>query len=210
MFSHFILTVPHNLGIKNIPDRSYDLSAYSFAEALYNYLKKVQDMKHNFETIEWISSNNNRFTDLDDNRFYHAKTHKSIKNDSSLWNQLRQSIQLIYEKNSHPSILILDVHSFPNDTLEFKQHDVILLDNLKYQKVVIDFALFLKKNNITCLILPAQTGQNSILDVLTLHPIYIPTILFELNEKIQVDSEKFLFIVHCVASFISPSSQEGI
>ena len=198
-FQYFILTVPHSFPILQEPfERTFDLAAHVFANIFFLKLKKEQKENKIFQA-DVVFSKQNRYTTLDDNRFKNVNTQKTIKNDSKLWQELRNLV-LFHLKNNHlNNLIIFDIHSFPNKTEDFQQKDIVLLDNFPYQKVTILLHKFLNENQFSCIILQAETGSNSILDVMTLHPIYIPTLLVEINEKF-LKNEKTLN--HIADSFI--------
>lgn len=206
-FENVIITVPHSKGLMT-NYRTYDLAAPNFAEILY---KKLEENKTilDLQNIKLIKSSNNRLTQLDDNRFMNYNTQLSIKNDSKLWNELRETV-LEYIKQCKFNILILDIHSFPDNTPSFGKNDVVLLDNVEYQSITIDLYNFIRnKNNNLVKVLPSLTGGNSILDVFTLHPIYIPTLLVEINEKYKDDYDKLSLIADDFIDFLKKENKKN-
>lgn len=188
-----ILTVPHSKCF-NLNIRTCDTVAEQFANIL------LQQIKNLGNDVVIIKSNNNRYI-LDDNRF--ATKLKTIKTDSYLWNKLRETIKEYFKiKKKYDDIIVVDIHSFPNNTESFDSNDVVLLDNFPYQQIVKDLKDELIKKEIVVDILPAGTGQNAILDVLTLHPLYIPTILTEINEKYINSPNKLLSIAKIISEFL--------
>ena len=200
-----VLTVPHSRCLASSPsgpvggERTCDLVAEEFADALFADLR-ARPLEG--VGIEIIKSHNNRHTELDDNRFLHPTTKKSIKVDSRLWRRLRMVLARVILADN----LVLDIHSFPEREERtgrkiFDGKDVALLDNPPYQEVTIKLRDALERANLTVSIFPAKTGCNSILDVLTLHPIYTPVVLFELNEKYRQGPEVSR-IASLVADFV--------
>jgi hypothetical protein len=169
-----ILTVPHSHPSNIIKNRSYDLLAEKFA-------KLLQEKK---QEIFIIKSGQNRHDILDDNRY--SKNGYSIKKDSTLWNTLREKL------NCSKNNLVLDIHSFPNKSFNncFQLNsdcEIVLLDYTPYQEITKKIFETLKKNNINSKITEGKIGSNSILDVLTLHPCYVPTVLIEVNESLSTN-----------------------
>jgi len=164
-----ILTVPHRVCIGG--DHLCDYSAEPFADIFNKQL-----IENKFKT-KVVKSNQNRII-LDDNRFKNKEL--SIKNDSLLWKTLRNEIK------TNENIIIFDIHSYPKETKNFGDNDVVILDNLPYQTITKKLNTYLLKY-MTVDILTASTGHNSILDVFTLHPLYIPVVLLEINEKLNID-----------------------
>lgn len=204
-----VLTVPHSEPISekyNIPDylinRNYDLAAKQFADIL----KPILESNTN-KIIKQINSSQNRHTDLDDNRYMHKKTRQTIT-ESPLWVELRKTISDYVENNSYKNIIVLDIHSFPDNTKNFDNNDIVILDNEPYQPIVIDLIKHLDKTNLTHKLLAANTSMNSILGVLSLHPLYIPTVLIEINEKHLNDKNKLSEIANTISDFIKQHKYE--
>jgi len=192
-----VLTVPHSFPMsEHYKKRNYDLVAKKFADIL-NFILKSKTNK----IITQINSSQNRITDFDDNRFRHETTHQTITT-SPLWVELRKTISDYVEKNSYKNIIVLDIHSFPDNAENFDNNDIVILDNKPYQPIVIDLMKDLNKTNITHKLLSANTGMNSIIDVLSLHPLYIPTVLIEINEKHINDEKKLSEIANIISDFI--------
>jgi hypothetical protein len=166
-----ILTVPHSVCVDN-NNHTCDYSAESFADIL-----KEKLIENKFDT-KIIKSEQNRLV-LDDNRFQNK--YKNIKKDSLLWKTLRNTIK------TNKNTIIFDIHSYPDHTENFGNNDIVILDNTPYQTITTELMFYLSDNGITISIYSASTGHNSILDVFTLHPLYIPVILLEINEKLNKD-----------------------
>lgn len=191
---HFI----NNFSIpKYLQERNYDLAAEPFANILSSILKEQIPHKQ----IVQINSEQNRHTTLDDNRFRHQITKKTITT-SPLWEKLRQTIFEYAKTSDYKNIIILDVHSFPNMTKDFDENDVVILDNDPNQNIVIALIKFLNQKPISHKLLTARTGSNSILDVHTLNPLYIPTILIEINEKHLNNINKLTEIATAITDFL--------
>lgn len=168
MFNNIILTIPHSVCISN----EYHLCDYSAEKFANIFNKDLQDIKLKTYIIK---SNQNRMI-LDDNRYSNKEL--TIKHDSLLWKTLRETIH-------DTKTIIFDIHSFPSTTKDFGDYDVGILDIMPYQSIVKQLNTYLSNNNIKSNILQAAVGHNSILDVFTLHPLYIPVLLLEINEKLN-------------------------
>ena len=177
------ITVPHNSCIKGI--RLCDLVAEKFADIFYDKLNDDNIIVYIFK------SNINRKI-LDANRFM---TNKLNIKDSNLWQNIKDVFQ--YGDN-----ILFDIHSFPDKYREFHGKDIIILDNYPYQKFAIMLNEYLNKNNINSKILEASTGNNAILDIFSLHPLYTPTILLEVNEKYLNNDVKLNQIADILIKFI--------
>lgn len=217
-----ILTVPHciPMDILNLwsngqrIERTNDTNALTMAESLSN---KFNDNK---VATTIIKSEQNRYI-LDDNRYIGIKNY-TIKKDSYLWNKLRQTIKniLLYDKNkinyanitsrnicnvNYDDIIIIDCHSFPTNSDFGKNKVVVILDYKPYQDITKKINYDLNNNNISCEILEGLIGKNSILDILTLHPMYIPTILLEVNEDLDKNTLNIIsnYIVLSIIDYFS-------
>ena len=201
---HLILTIPHSVALSDEPPlvRTRDLVALDFGQVLFHLLqdnKKVLEL----ENVFLLSSHRNRSV-LDDNRFRNSNTNLTIKGDSKLWKELRQKVQKVArEDQTWEHIMIWDIHSFPNQTPSFSNRDLNLLDNVPYQKVTTFLLDQLRVNHITSSILTARTGSNSILDIFTLHPLYIPTLLIEINEKFLSRVDKLNQLADVLIDFLA-------
>jgi hypothetical protein len=176
-----ILTVPHSICFKGSTrlEKNCDLSALKFANILHTNLN---DVGYNSTIIKPI--NHNRFY-LDPNRFF-TKSEKygylTIK-DSDLWKNLNKEIS---NYKDYDNIVVLDIHSFPMGSFGVKK-DIVILDNVPYQKITRNLNTFLKETTHDSVIIPAGTGNNAIIDVLTSGPVYIKTLLIEINENLSVE-----------------------
>lgn len=200
---HLVLTVPHSVALSSEPLlRTRDLVALDFAQILFHLLEANKKVLR-LENIFLIPSKNNRLS-LDDNRFQNSDTHLTIKGDSKLWTDLRQRIRTLTKKDqTWEHIMIWDIHSFPNNTPSFHHRDLNLLDNIPYQETTISLLDLLQTHQIKSSILTAKTGSNSILDVFTLHPLYIPTLLIEINEKFLSRTDKLNELADLLIDFLS-------
>lgn len=180
-----VITVPHSYCIKT-KKRSCDTVASYSALMLQKELLKVKT-----ECVI-IESEANRIIEYDDNRF---SSH--IVDESSLWRKLREELKNVDEKK----VIVIDMHSFPDKS--FDGFDVVFLDNYPYQNITKDMLEVFLKNKINCAILPASTGNNAIIDVLTLHPKYIRAVLVEINEKyFNILEEEYKKIINVLAIFL--------
>lgn len=184
-----ILTVPHSKCRKRInnicninvdrKNEMCDLVAECFANKLKNKLEK------NF-TVDIILSENNRADELDDNRFSYKKDDKIAKTikTSNLWIKLKERILFHIKKPfiSYKDIIVLDIHSFPLKS--FDGNDIALLDNYDYQEITKNMYNYLK-DKYKIKIYNSYIGNNSIIDVLTLHPLAIKAVLVEINESLS-------------------------
>lgn len=220
-----ILTVPHKYCINeeekkqikeilegnktelnfNINDvRTCDRNAQIFGTIFYNKLLE----KLNFNNVKLILSGQNR-DEIDDNRYSSNDNKKNIKS-TLLWNNLRQNIKL-HIKNGKllKSIIIFDIHSFPREIYNNKKesNDLYIIDYKPFQKITEKIIIYLREKmpKLKFDIKEGQIGINSILDILTLHPLYIPTILLEvcedLNTTILEDLEKHIINYYLFAFF---------
>ena len=98
--------------------------------------------------------------------------------------------------------MIIDSHSFPDNTPGFGNYDLVILDFEPNQLIVTEFVNFMRNYNIKIKIITAQIGSNSILDVFTLNPLYIPVILLEINEKYARDYKTLALFASVIIKFI--------
>lgn len=176
-----ILTVPHSVCFKGNTrlEQNCDLSALMFANILHNNLR---DAGYDSVIIKPII--HNRFY-LDPNRF----STRSIKygyltiKDSDMWKDLNREIS---NYKDYTNIVVFDIHSFPIGSFGVKK-DIVILDNVPYQKIARNLNSFLKETSHESVIIPAGTGNNAIIDVLTSGPIYIKALLIEVNENLSVE-----------------------
>ena len=187
-----VITVPHAIPSNIREGRSYDLVAEQFANLL----------KANIPDATIIKSHQNRHDILDDNRYHsnkNSKNYMTIKT-SPLWEELRQKVKC------NESVIVVDSHSFPKHSFidthlnAGKDYDIVILDYKPYQDVTIKLIKHLQTNRVVCKITEGHIGSNSILDVLTLHPCYVPTILLEVNESL--DTSKMQIIAKIVSDFL--------
>lgn len=76
------------------------------------------------------------------------------------------------------------------------EHRVVILDYKPYQKITQLLIEKLNENKIKASLLEGAIGSNSILDIFSLHPIAIPTVLFEVREDLtKSDLDKIAEIV---------------
>lgn len=181
------ITVTHNKCVRGI--RVCDLVAEKFADIFY---KKLVDNKI---TSYIVKSDKSRLI-FDDNRF--STRNLNIK-DSKLWNDIKKIFK--YNKNN----IIFDIHSFPHNTPGFGRRDIAILDIYPFQGITIILNGYMNKNNIGSEILYAAAGSNTILDIFTLHPLYTPTILLEVNEIYLNDEDKLNKIADILVEFIKTS-----
>jgi len=200
-----ILTVPHCIPLEYTNERTSDTNSLKMAHILKTKLKQQ------IQTII-ITSKQNRYI-LDDNRYSNKNNKYTIKQDSGLWNNLRIIINNLFDsyylycmtkikylilkdKNTEikpirqPKIFIIDCHSFYlggfGKYSDIKlEHEVVILDYKPYQQITESLTLELNNNGIKASLLDGQIGGNSILDVFTLHPILIQTVLLEIREDLS-------------------------
>jgi hypothetical protein len=185
---NIILTVPHSVPIENYSKRSHDISALNMANRLKRLCEKYGMAVHLIESAQ------NR-TVLDDNRYsdnnHCNKMHKTnssnsgnllnIRSDSLLWKKLRE----IFNNINYKRLIIIDCHSFYKGGFDIDPSiEMVLLDYTPYQHLVKQISLEAKKS-IPNMILSGTIGCNSILDVMTSHPHYVPTILLEVREDLS-------------------------
>jgi hypothetical protein len=185
MYKSVILTIPHSQCLE-YKYHTCDIAAQKFAIILKLKLDKIID-------THIIKSNQNRII-LDDNRYFNSTL--NIKKDSKLWDNLRKLVI------SHKNIIIFDIHSFPENTKNFNDNDIVILDINPYQLVSRELKKYMQTNSVKIDILTAKIGSNSILDIMTLNPHYIPTILLEINEKYVNDENKLELFASLISDFI--------
>lgn len=88
-------------------------------------------------------------------------------------------------KSNYTQFIIIDSHSFPRGSFRNNSDDdIVILDYTPYQKITMNIIDMLKSQDVKAKILEGMIGSNSILDIFTLHLMYIPTILLETCEDI--------------------------
>ena len=121
LIDRVIVTVPHSFCVAEQPlYRDCDLAARPFAVQLVDRLSMIQC------DVTLIESGQNRSV-LDDNRYKSDDNKLTIRRDSDLWSRLRRSI------DTNLGCLIIDAHSFPESTPNFRGHDCVILDLEPYQ-----------------------------------------------------------------------------
>lgn len=209
-----IITVPHSQGLdSNV--RTHDTNALSMAKIL----KRIFSL-HNIECVIIQSHQNRQY--LDDNRYHSQNKRYTIKKDSELWDNVRSiiktfgkyvenkgayiNLKMMYQSNisnksNYTSFVIIDSHSFPRGSFKDKnKNDIVILDYTPYQKITKDIIDSLNSQNVKASLLEGMIGSNSILDIFTLHPMYIPTILLETCEDIE--GEKLGYIADIIVKSI--------
>jgi hypothetical protein len=205
---HIILTIPHSVELEselndNEKERTHDVSAMNVALSI-----KDEFNKYNIN-VTIISSHQNRNI-LDDNR-YKGIDDFTIKKNSKLWSELKEEVRSLYQNINN--IIIIDCHSFPsggfgNFSSINEEHKIVFIDYHPYQRIVTFLHFYLNKNNIKTSIFEGSIGNNSILDIFTLHPLYIPTILIEVREDINIKEIKKIasIISNGIIKFINTDS----
>lgn len=176
-----ILTVPHSICLPGETrlEKNCDLSALKFATIFKDEL-----IKNKFD-VSLIKPQIYNRKYLDPNRFSTKSQEYGYLtiNDSDLWKELRKEIS---DCNDTNNLIVFDIHSFPNGSFNDSKN-IVILDNKPYQKIVLELNEFLKGKKYESTIITAGIGFNAIIDVMTNSPIYIKTLLIEINEDIIDD-----------------------
>jgi hypothetical protein len=84
-----------------------------------------------------------------------------------------------------------------DDDVSFEEHSVVILDYEPYQKITEIISQTLNEKNIKTRLMEGAIGHNSILDVFTLHPIIIPTVLLEVREDLSLEKLNTIADIIC-------------
>lgn len=190
-----IITIPHSVCNRTTCEccrceKMCDLKAEQFGDILHQKL-----IGANYD-VSIIKADTNRGT-YDANRYH---TGKNTLKTSNFWNRLKNAISDAHTRYTYKNIIVFDVHSFPNTSLEGK--DISLLDNIPYQDLVYKlYNYIVNDKRYSVKIFDTMPGHNAIKDVLTLHPLSISTVLFEVNENIT-DVNKLSNIAILTVNFL--------
>lgn len=222
-----VLTVPHCIPLRNYHDRSSDTNAENMANALSQRFRELNiksiiiKSKQNRMILDDNRYMGNRYTIKKDSGLWDELrvTINTLFSDYCVYRtnkikygELKNDVK-VNKMSMYPNIILIDCHSFPsggfgnNDgMMEFKnngEHKVVILDYPPYQKITQGLIKELNKHDIKASLLEGAIGRNSILDVFTLHPIGIQTVLFEVREDLEKDK------LDIIASIVEKTISNG-
>ena len=173
-----IIVMPHTLCDKNV------INCEIYLLDFVNDLMKKFSSTHTHPKIYIIPSYQNRYI-LDDNRIIPTHNDNTILNSSQLWIELRT----LFEKNNFDlkKVCILNLHTFfENNFSDYNNPNtnIAILDNNPTQPLSLKILYFFKKKKYNTNLLNGKFGYNALLDIFTIHPVYIPSILIEIKKDL--------------------------
>lgn len=163
-----IITLTHNICNpgETREEKVCDIKSWEFADRLHEI----------YQNSVIIKSEINR-RKIDPNRFFTGS--RSIV-ETNFYKKLKKEIK-------SQDLVIFDIHSFPKkDDLEF-----YIIDNATNQEFVEGlYQKFSKIYNKRVGKKYGPTGKNFVLDLFSLHPLYIPVVLLEIHDKMEESQMK--------------------
>lgn len=191
-----IIVMPHTVCDKSVIN--CEIYLLSFVDEIKRRLS------HSNLKIYSIPSYQNRYI-LDDNRIIPKDKNTTILNSSQLWKELRE----LFESNipNLKKVCIFNLHTFYGNSFTSggKQNiDIAILDNNPRQPLSIKIIDFFTKCGYNTNLVNGKFGYNALLDIFTIHPVYIPSILIEVKKDIilDVNSQSYSKLVDDFVSLI--------